>query len=102
MVTAAVLVFAFIVGLGLFGGESGTTVILMPDESGQIGAVRVSTADDSRLLDQPYSAVTAKEDTTRLGETQSLTEAQVNEAYEEVLKAQPAIQLYPLLCCRFL
>ena len=89
MVTGAVLAFAFIVGLSLFGGDSGTTVVLMPDESGQIGAVTVSTADDSRVLDQAYNAVTAKEDTTRLGETQALTEAQVNKEYEKVLKAQP-------------
>ena len=52
MVTGVVLAFAFIVGLSLFGGDSGTTVILMPDESGQIGAVTVSTADDSKVLDQ--------------------------------------------------
>ena len=89
MVTEAILAFAFIVGLSLFGGDSGTTVILLPDESGQVGAVTVSTADDSRVLNQTYNAVTAKEDATRLGETQALTEAQVNEEYEQVLKAQP-------------
>ncbi len=59
MVTEAILAFAFIVGLSLFGGDSGTTVILLPDESGQVGAVTVSTADDSRVLNQTYNAVTA-------------------------------------------
>ena len=92
--TEAILAFAFIVGLSLFGGDSGTTVILLPDESGQVGAVTVSTADDSRVLNQTYNAVTAKEDATRLGETQTLTEAQAEGSTTE------AIQLYPLLCCR--
>lgn len=89
MVTGVALVFAFIVGLSLLGGDSGTTVVLMPDETGQVGAVLVKTADDARVLDQAYHAVTAKEDTTRLGETQAMSEAQVNKEYGDLLKAQP-------------
>jgi len=87
--TGFVIAFAFVVGLMLSGGKSETTVILMPDENGKVGAITIKTPDDSRVIDQAYHAVTAKEGAARLSETRTLSEAQVNQEYTDVLKAQP-------------
>jgi len=88
-VTAFSVVLAFVVGLCL-SGCSGTTLILMPDESGKVGAITVKTPGEFRVIDKAYYAVTAKEGSSRLSETQALSEAQVNQEYADLLKAQPA------------
>lgn len=84
------VVWAFIIGLSLSGSNSGTTVILMPDEGGQVGAITVKTQDDSRVIDKAYQFVTVKGRAARLSETQVMSEAQVSEEYADLLKAQPA------------
>lgn len=84
------VIWAFIVGISLSGGNSGTTVILMPDASGQVGAITVKTQDDSRVIDKAYQFVTVKDRAARLSETQVMSEAQVSEEYADLLKAQPA------------
>ncbi len=68
---------------------SGTTLILMPDENGKVGAITVRTAGDVRVIDKAYYAVTAKDGTSQLSEIQSLSEAQVYQEYADLLKAQP-------------
>lgn len=83
------VVLAFVVGLFL-SGCSGTTLILMPDESGKVGAITVKTEGDFRVIDKAYYSVTAKDGSSRLSETQGLNEAQVNQEYADLLKAQPA------------
>jgi len=83
------VVLAFVVGLCL-SGCSGTTLILMPDESGKVGAITVKTPGEFRVIDKAYYSVTAKEGSSRLSDTQALSEAQVNQEYAELLKAQPA------------
>ena len=87
--TPFAVVLAFVVGLCL-SGCSGTTLILMPDESGKVGAITVKTQGDLRVIDKAYYSVSAKEGTSRLSETQALSEAQVNQEYADLLKAQPA------------
>lgn len=69
---------------------SKTTVVLLPDEDGHVGAVSVSTPDGSQTVDEAYSSSIA--DSTRSGpsESQSLGEAQVSAAYKDVLNAQPS------------
>jgi len=62
----------------------------MPDESGKVGAITVKTQGDLRVIDKAYHSVTAKEGTSRLSETQAMSEAQVNQEYADLLKAQPA------------
>lgn len=79
-----------IAGLCLSGCNSGTTLILMPDEAGKVGAITVRTQGDLRIIDKAYQSVTAKESTFRLSKTNTLSEAQVNREYADLLKAQPA------------
>ena len=88
--TPIVLAIAFAIGVCLSGGHSGTTVILMPDEDGKVGAVTVKTPQDSRVIDKAYYFVTAKGRTAHLSEIQEMGEAQVNKEYADLLKAQPA------------
>lgn len=87
---AFAIALAFVVGLYLSGCQSVTTLILMPDESGKVGAITVKTPSDIRLINEAYNSVTTKQGTSRLSETQALSEAQVIEEYAALLKAQPA------------
>lgn len=87
--TADAVVLTLFVGLCLSGCMSGTTLILMPDENGKVGAITVRTAGDVRVIDKAYYAVTAKDGTSQLSEIQSLSEAQVYQEYADLLKAQP-------------
>jgi outer membrane protein OmpA-like peptidoglycan-associated protein len=89
-VKAFAIALAFIVELCLSGCQSVTTLILMPDESGKVGAITVKTPSDIRLINEAYNSVTTKQGTSRLSETQALSEAQVIEEYAALLKAQPA------------
>jgi len=66
-----------------------TTVILMPDENGKVGAVTVKTASDFRVIDKAYNSVTTTRLGTQLTQTQALSESNVNTEYANVLKAQP-------------
>lgn len=87
----AFVIWAFFFGLSLPVINSGTTVILLPDEKGKIGDITVKTQDDSRVLDKAYHFVTVKgRDTAHISETEVMTESQVNEEYADLLKAQPA------------
>lgn len=86
--TAFTVVFTFVVGLCLSGCSS-TTLILMPDESGKVGAITVKTQGDLRVIDKAYHSVTAKGGTSPLSETQALSEAQLNQEYADLIKAQP-------------
>ncbi|MEO8406963.1 MAG: OmpA family protein [Oxalobacteraceae bacterium] len=88
--TAFSVVFAFVAALCLSGCASVTTLILLPDESGKVGAITVKTQGDFRVIDNAYRSVTVDEGTSRLSEIHALNEAQVNQEYANLLKAQPA------------
>lgn len=79
----------FVIGVCLSGMHSGTTVILLPDESGKVGAVTVKTQEDFRVVDKAYHFVATK-GAVHLSETREMSEAQVNKEYADLLKAQPA------------
>lgn len=85
----AFIIWAFFVGLSLSVSSSGTTVILMPNESGKVGVITVKAGDDLRVIDKAYNYVTVKDGASPLSRTQELSEAQVNEKYADLLKAQP-------------
>lgn len=87
--TAFSVVLAFVVGLCL-SGCSGTTLILLPDENGNVGTITVTTQGDLRVIDKAFHSVIAGGGSSRLTETQPLSEAQVNHEYADLLKAQPA------------
>jgi len=89
-VKAFAIALAFVVGLCLSGCQSATSVILMPDESGKVGAITVKTPGDVRLINKAYNSVTTKQGASSLSETQALSEAQVDQEYAALLKAQPA------------
>ena len=69
---------------------SRTTVVLLPDEDGHVGAVSVSTPEGSQKVDQAYSSLIIDSTHSRPSETQLMGEAQVGAAFEDVLKAQPS------------
>jgi len=66
-----------------------TTVILMPDEDGKVGAVIVKTKNDSKLIDQAYhfSSVIGEKD--MLSPITASNEKEVYQKYATLLKAQP-------------
>lgn len=90
MVRSFAIALAIVVGLCLSGCQSATTLILMPDESGKVGAITVKTLGDMRLINKAYNSVTTNEITSHLSETKSLSEAEVIEEYAALIKAQPA------------
>lgn len=70
--------------------QPATTVVLLPDETGVVGAVMVKTASgDSRLVDQAFESVSVMKDSTGLSESRQLDLTQVNRSYAELLKAEP-------------
>ena len=69
---------------------SSTTVVLLPDEDGHVGAVSVSTPDGSQKVDEAYSSSTVDGTHSRPSETQLMGEAQVSTAFKDVLNAQPS------------
>lgn len=66
-----------------------TTVTLMPDEDGKVGAVLLSNAAGTQRIDQAYAAATAVGAASAPGAAQPQGEAAVNAAHAELLKAQP-------------
>lgn len=83
-------VIAFAAGLCLSGCAPVTTLILMPDESGKVGAITVKKQGDFSVIDKAYHRVTIRQGTSSLSETQALSEAQVYQEYAHLIKAQPA------------
>lgn len=64
-----------------------TTVVLLPDEDGKVGAVTVSNDAGAQQIDQAYGAVTA--DAAGPSPTRQLQRDAVDSRYGELLKAQP-------------
>ena len=71
--------------------QPATTVVLLPDADGVVGAVVVKTgAGDSRLVDQAYHSVSIMKDSANLSESRQLDATQLNRTYAELLKAEPS------------
>jgi outer membrane protein OmpA-like peptidoglycan-associated protein len=68
---------------------SRTTVVLLPDEDGNVGAVSVTTPDGSQKVDTAYSFTTVDGAHSRPSELQLMGEERVNVAFADVIKAQP-------------
>ncbi len=98
-----VVVWACIVALISFAGcatpppvvtqkpaEPATTVVLLPDEDGTVGAVTVTTAaGDSRVIDNAFQSVSVMQDSTGLAAPRQLDANEVNQSYANLLKAEP-------------
>jgi outer membrane protein OmpA-like peptidoglycan-associated protein len=84
---------AFCVALSLVGCASfkpgRTTVILMPDEDGHVGAVSVASAGGARNLDAAFSEITVTTAATPPAPMHALGRASVEKDYEDLLRAQP-------------
>ena len=83
------IVSSFCAFIFLLAGCSATSVILMPDEDGKVGAVTVRTQEESKVIDKAYHSVTTKSMGSRLSAPAALSETQVNNEYANLLKAQP-------------
>lgn len=70
-------------------GPTKTTVILLPDEDGKVGAITIQTQDDSRLIDRAFDSVATGGGAGKLPATQSLSEQRVQSEHADLLKAQP-------------
>lgn len=66
-----------------------TTVVLMPDEDGNIGAVSVTTGLGSQKIDQAYSFATVEGGHSRPSEVNLMGHELVAKSYSRLLKAQP-------------
>ena len=68
---------------------SRTTVILLPDEDGNVGAVSIATQEGSQQIEKAYSFATVEGGRSRPSETQLMGEERVNLTFGNLLKAQP-------------
>lgn len=66
-----------------------TTVVLLPDEDGNVGAVSVSGASGSQTLDQAFSAAAVGGANPTAANVRTLGQDSVDAAYADLLKAQP-------------
>ena len=69
---------------------SRTTVVLLPDEDGHVGAVTVTTPDGSQKIDRAYTYMTVEGAHSRLSATQLMGEHRVNAAFTDLMKSQPS------------
>ncbi len=66
-----------------------TTVVLLPDEDGHVGAVVVSDPAGGQRLDQAFGAVTVEHAGQKPSGVTPRGEASVDRAYGDLLRAQP-------------
>ena len=67
-----------------------TTVVLMPDEDGKVGAVTVTTSDGTQRIDTAYESTLVEGVHARPSALQLVGEGGVNATYRDVLGAQPS------------
>jgi outer membrane protein OmpA-like peptidoglycan-associated protein len=99
-VARAAIVVAFVVTAAVAGGcaspppakpvdTSRTTVVLLPDEDGHVGAVSVTTRNGSRKVDRAYTFATVDGADARPSDIQVTSEEQVSAAFADLIRAQP-------------
>jgi peptidoglycan-associated lipoprotein len=71
-------------------GAGRTSVILMPDEDGHVGAVSVTSAGGTRPLDAAFSEVIVGGVAVSPAPPTSLGRGAVEKTYDDLLRAQPA------------
>lgn len=70
--------------------QSATTLILLPDANGKVGAITVKSNNEVRLIDKAYHSVSTNSFSDGLTETSVLNKAKVEQDYSALLKAEPA------------
>ena len=88
---------AGLIGVLLLSACSHTTVILLPDEDGKVGAITLKAAGNSRVVDRVYRPVKVGNWLPMMDSENPLTESELNSAYAPLLKAQPARSIRYLL-----
>ena len=68
---------------------SRTTVILLPDEDGHVGAVSVTTSHGSQKIDRSYTFTTVAGAQSGPSAVEPISEERVNAAFTELLRSQP-------------
>lgn len=66
-----------------------TTVVLLPDEDGHVGAVSVTGGDGSQKIDEAYSFATVEGTHSSPSAVTLMGQASVTKTYGALLKAQP-------------
>jgi peptidoglycan-associated lipoprotein len=69
--------------------SSTTTVILLPDEDGNVGSVSVTTVSGARSIDKAYSFTTVDGPRSQLSSVQLMGDERVAAVFGQVLGAQP-------------
>ncbi|HET9113962.1 MAG TPA: OmpA family protein [Burkholderiales bacterium] len=73
----------------LAGCSTVTTWILLPDQSGKVGAITVKTDSDFRLVDQAYESAVLKPGTSTLALAAPLSSSRISREYRQLLQAEP-------------
>lgn len=71
-------------------GGGRTSVILLPDEDGHVGAVSVTSAGGTRPLDEAFAQVAVNGRAAAPAAPAPLGRAAVEKSYEDLLRAQPS------------
>jgi peptidoglycan-associated lipoprotein len=66
-----------------------TTVVLLPDEDGNVGTVSVNTPAGSQILDRAFTAATVDSAASVPSVAPGLGRDRIDAAYRDLLKAQP-------------
>jgi len=87
--------FQLLIAVACLGGcttypSTRTTVVLLPDEDGKVGAVSMLTPSGTQTLDKAYSYSTGNGINAAPSSSRTLSRATVSTAYGELLKMQPA------------
>jgi outer membrane protein OmpA-like peptidoglycan-associated protein len=87
--------FQLLIAIACLGGcttytSTRTTVVLLPDEDGKVGAVSMLTPSGTQTLDKAYSYTTGNGINAAPSSGRTLSRATVSTAYGDLLKMQPA------------
>ncbi|GAV20945.1 outer membrane protein, adhesin transport system [Mariprofundus micogutta] len=66
-----------------------TTVILLPDEDGNVGAVSLNAGGASQTVSEAFHASSVRGDSSKPEAARALDEKQVRKQFSDILKAQP-------------
>lgn len=82
---------AGVLSLSMFlsGCATETTLILLPDASGKVGAITVKTDGDFRVINQAYQPEVLKPGASALAMAPPESETQINQEYRRLLQAEP-------------
>ena len=83
----------------LWSCGSKTTVILLPEDTGQTGKIIVKNKVSETLLDKPYTYVDVKSENSIL-KAQVIGKEDVERSFNDLLKAEPPKPVHFIIPCR--